>query len=279
MIKSKQLSLNDIYAGCIDSFENDKPKFLSMLEKLLDIYSLIPYSFRIHFKNHTRRPHEYGLRAFVSSLIIQRIFSIQTDSLLIVFLKYSRQLREYCGFDKVKDASKFTRFKQNFKDVLKNMFDNLVDLTEPICQDIDSELASMTIFDTSGIEASVKENNPKFLNNLISTLKTWKKAKGLDDSYDPYKAAYSSMPKHAKSNSAVKQMYINGHFCYSYKFGLITNGFGIVRDINCYNENYYLEHPQIEVLKKEKSPDEINHHQILRLLYQAYPISLKNTHQ
>jgi hypothetical protein len=64
------------------------------------------------------------------------------------------------------------------------------------------------------------------------------------------------MPTHAESDPAIKQMYINGHFCYSYKFGLITNGLGIVRDINFYDEKYYLEHPEIEVSKKDDSPDE-----------------------
>jgi hypothetical protein len=136
------------------------------------------------------------------------------------------------------------------------MFDALVDLTEPICQDIDSKLASMTIFDTSGIEAYVQENNPKFINALIKRLKAWKAAKGLDASYDPYKAAYGSMPTHAEADPAIKQMYINGHFCYSYKFGMITNGLGIVRDLNFYDENYYLEHPEIQVSKKDDSPDE-----------------------
>ena len=210
----------------------------------------------MHFKNHTGRPREYPLSAFILSLIIQRIFSIQTDSLLIVFLKYSRELREFCGFDKVPDASKSTRFKQDFKDDLKTMFDGLVDLTEPICQEIDSELASMTIFDTSGIEAYVHENNPKFINALIKRLKTWKTANGLDDSYDPYKAAYGSMPAHSEADPAIKQMYINGHFCYSYKFGMITNGLGIVRDINFYDEKYYLQHPEIQVSRKEDSSDE-----------------------
>ena len=256
MNKPKQLSLNDIYAGCLESFENDKPKFLSMLDEHLDINSLIPLSFRMHFRNHTGRPREYPLSAFILALIIQRIFSIHTDSLLIIFLTYSRELREFCGFDKVPDASKFTRFKQNFKDDLKTMFDSLVDLTEPICQGIDSKLASMTIFDTSGIEAYVQENNPKFINALIKKLKAWKATKGLDDSYDPYKAAYASMPTHAEADPAIKQMYINGHFCYSYKFGMITNGLGIVRDINFYDENYYLEHPEIQVSKKDDSPDE-----------------------
>ena len=115
MIKWKQLSLNDIYADCLKSFENDKPRFLSMLEEHLDIDALIPLSFKMHFKNHTGRPREYSLTAFILALIIQRIFSIHTDSLLIVFLKYSRELREFCGFDKVPDASKFTRFIQDFK--------------------------------------------------------------------------------------------------------------------------------------------------------------------
>ena len=38
-------------------------------------------------------------------------------------------------------------------DEIVPMFDHLVDLTEPICQSLDPALASMTIFDTSGIEA------------------------------------------------------------------------------------------------------------------------------
>ena len=48
------------------------------------------------------------------ALIIQRLLSIPTGSLLLVFLHYSRHLREFCGFTKVPDASKITRFKQDF---------------------------------------------------------------------------------------------------------------------------------------------------------------------
>ena len=160
----------------------------------------------------------------LKALLIQRIFSIPTDTLLIVFLKYSQELRDFCGFDVVPDGSKFTRFKQDFLSDLQSMFDHLVDLTEPICQNLDSALASMTIFDISGIEAWVTENNPKYANRIIKQLKAFKKSHNLDDSYDPYKAAYGSMPTHAASNQAIQQMYINGHFCYAYKFGIITNG-------------------------------------------------------
>ena len=114
----------------------------------------------------------------------------------------------------------------------------------------------MTIFDTSGIEAFVTENNPKYANRIIKQLKNFKKTCGLDDSYDPYKAAYGSMPTHASANPAIQQMYINGHFCYAFKFGIITNGLGIVRDISFYNKDFLKAHPNIIVEKKSDSPDE-----------------------
>ena len=64
------------------------------------------------------------------------------------------------------------------------------------------------------------------------------------------------MPSHAASNPAIQQMYINGHFCYAYKFGIITNGLGIVRDITFYNKDFLKAHPDIVVEKKSDSPDE-----------------------
>ncbi|NBI56710.1 hypothetical protein D3Z53_01205 [Lachnospiraceae bacterium] len=67
----------------------------------------------------------------------------------------------------------------------------MVDYTEPICQLIDSSLASMLTFDTSGIELYVSENNPKTLNSLISRLKSYYKG---NPDIDPYKLAYGLMP-------------------------------------------------------------------------------------
>ena len=78
-------------------------------------------------------------------------------------------------------------------------------------------------------------------------MKSFKKANGLADSFDPYKAAYSSMPSHAAANPAIQQMYINGHFCYAFKFGILTNGLGIVRDISFYNKDFLDAHPDIVV--------------------------------
>lgn len=256
ILTHKQLSLAEIYSDCSNIFENDKHHFLSLLESNLNLGEFIPFTFRNRFYASTGRPRKYSLHAMLWALILQRIFSIPTDTLLITFLKFSKELRDFCGFDKVPDTSKITRFKQDFLPDLQSMFDNLVDVTEPICQQIDEFKASMTIFDTSGIEAFVTENNPKFANRIINQLKTYKKVMGLSDSYDPYKAAYGSMPSHASSNQEIKQLYINGHFCYVYKFGMITNGLGIVRDISFYNNDFLNTHPDIVVDKKTDSPDE-----------------------
>ena len=111
----------------------------------------------------------------------------------------------------------------------------------------------MTIFDSSGIEAFVTENNPKYANRIIKQLKAYAKAQGFDKSYDPYKAAYGSMPSHASANPEIKQLYINGHFCYVFKFGIVTNGLGIIRHISFYNKNFKASHPDI-VLKRNPIP-------------------------
>ena len=256
MITYKQLTLAEIFEDCQNKFDNDKYQFLSLLDEVINLDEIVPVSFISHFHASTGRPRRHQLYPMLKALLLQRIFSIPTDTLLIVFLKYSQELRDFCGFDVVPDASKFTRFKQDFLLDLQSMFDRLVDLTEPICQKLDPSLASMTIFDTSGIEAWVTENNPKYANRIIKQLKAFKKSHKLGDSYDPYKAAYGSMPPHAASNQAIQQMYINGHFCYAYKFGILTNGLGIVRDITFYNKDFLNAHPDIVVEKKSDSPDE-----------------------
>lgn len=256
MITYKQLSLADFFTDCQNKFDNDKYEFLSMLDETINLDEIVPVSFISHFHAATGRPRKHLLYPMLKALLLQLIFSIPTTSLLIVFLKYSQELRDFCGFDVVPDASKFTRFKQDFLLDLQSMFDHLVNLTEPICQRIDKEKASMLLFDTSGIEAWVTENNPKYANRIIRQLKSFKKAHDLDDSFDPYKAAYGSMPSHSSANPAIQQMFINGHFCYAFKFGIITNGLGIVRDISFYNKNFLDSHPDILIGKKSDSPDE-----------------------
>lgn len=149
MITYNQLSLADIFSDCQEIYDSDKPQFLSLLQQYIDLDEIVLASFRKHFYASTGRTRKYPLNAFLWALIIQRIFSIPTDFLLLVFLHYSRHLLEFCGFDKVPDASKITRFKQDFLEDIQTVFERLVDLTEPICQNIDPSKAAMTVFDIS----------------------------------------------------------------------------------------------------------------------------------
>ena len=256
MITHHQMTLADVFTETQEIFESDKPEFLKLLESTIDLYEIVPASFRHRFYAATGRPREYQLTSLLWALIIQRIFSIPTDSLLLTFLSYSNDLREFCGFTKVPDASKITRFKQEFTDDLQMFFDSLVDLTEPIMQEIDANKASMAIFDTTGLEAYVTENNPKYANQKIRQLKVWAKTAGLGDSFDPYKATYGSMPTHASANKEIKQQYLNGHFCYAYKAGVLTNGLGIIRAIEFYDKDYFDAHPEIQLVQKTDIPDE-----------------------
>jgi len=251
--KQKQLLLTDVFIDCQELLIEQSPTFFQLLEKHINIRDFIPNSFFLKFYHRIGRNRVYPLVGFLSSLIIQKIFSIPTDSMLILLLTICKELRDFCGFDNIPDAPLFTRFKQEFISEIEKMFFRMVDFTEPICQAIDASLAQMLTFDTSGIELYVKENNPKTLNSLIKNLKSYYKDK---PDVDPYKMAYGLMPPHAASSPDAKQQYINGHFCYADKFAILTNGLGIVRHIAFLDDNFKIAHPELSVDKKSDSPDE-----------------------
>ena len=251
--KFHQISLKETFSECQDLFIDDAPSFFQLLDEHLDLESFIPDSFFNAFYRSLGRKRLYPLSGFLAALILQKIFSIPTDSLLILFLNLCKELRDFCGFHKVPDAPLFTRFKQDFLPFIEEMFHQLVDFTEPICLAIDSSLAQMLTFDTSGIELYVTENNPKTLNALIRRLKAYYKD---NPEVDPYMMAYGLMPSQAASSPHAKQQYINGHFCYADKFAILTNGLGIIRHITFLDDDFKQLHPEIPVVKKSDSPDE-----------------------
>lgn len=251
--KYHQISLKETFSDCQDMFMDDVPSFFQLLEQHLDISLFIPQSFYNAFYQKLGRSRLYSLTGFLSALILQKIFSIPTDSLLILFLNLCKEFRDFCGFSKVPDAPLFTRFKLGFADHIELMFHQMVDYTEHICQQIDSSLAQILTFDTSGIELYVTENNPKTLNALIRKLKAYYKD---NPDVDPYKMAYGLMPSQAASCPDAKQQYINGHFCYADKFAILTNGLGIIRHIAFLDNDFKAAHPEMPVEKKSDSPDE-----------------------
>lgn len=252
-IKYHQITLKETFSDCQDMFMDDVPSFFQLLEQHLDISLFIPQSFYNAFYQKLGRSRLYPLTGFLSALILQKIFSIPTDSLLILFLNLCKEFRDFCGFSKVPDAPLFTRFKLGFEKHIELMFQQMVEYTEPICQQIDSSLAQILTFDTSGIELYVHENNPKTLNALIRKLKAYYKD---NPDVDPYKMAYGLMPSQTDSSPDAKQQYINGHFCYADKFAILTNGLGIIRHISFLDEDFKSSHPEMSVAKKSDSPDE-----------------------
>lgn len=253
-IKYHQIVLSDIFSDCQNKLIDDSPSFFQLLSEHFDLDEFIPPEFHSAFYHSLGRKRTYSLNAFLSAFILQKIFSIPTDSLLLLFLRLCRELREFCGFTKVPDAALLSRFKHDFEPYIELMFQRMVDYTQPICQLIDASLAQMLTFDTSGIELYVTENNPKTLNALIKKLKTYYKD---NPDIDPYQMAYGLMPSQAASSPNAKQMYINGHFCYADKFAILTNGLGIVRHIAFLDDDSFKSaHPDLIVEKKADSPDE-----------------------
>lgn len=249
--KYAQMSLFDTYREVADSYDKDKPKFFRLLDEAIDWEALIPPRFYVAFYQKMGRPRKYGLVAFLKAFVLQRIFGYIADSQLLITLRHSREMREFCGFEKVPDAAKLTRFKQEFQVYIGEVFEKLVEITEPICREMDAELADCLIFDTTGIESYVAENNPKFMNSKLNQAKTIAKN---DPGFNPYIGVYSLMPDEAAANSNVKRQYVNGHFCYAQKVGILTNGLGIVRHVDLFDEHFKEAHPEMPVDKREDDP-------------------------
>ena len=75
MIAHTQLSMKDLFSECESLFEQDKPAFLSLLQKTIHLESLAPYSFIYHFYKPTGRPRTYSLFSMLWALILQKLFS------------------------------------------------------------------------------------------------------------------------------------------------------------------------------------------------------------
>ncbi len=247
-----QMSLFDTYKDVAASMEEDKPKLFRLLDEYIDWDTIVPARFYMAFYQNTGRPRTYPLVAFLKSLVLQKIFGYVNDNVLLVTLRHSREMRDFCGFQKVPDAAKLTRFKQDFLPYIMEVFERLVDLTEPICQGMDAELADSLIYDTTGIESYVAENNPKFFSSKLRQAKMMAKT---NPDTNPYQAVYGLLPDCACANPEVKQQYINGHFCYAQKAGILTNGLGIVRHIAFFDDEFKKAHPELPIDKRTDNPD------------------------
>ena len=66
---------------------------------------------------------------FRSGFFIKNILGIKEDKLFLTILKFSKELRDFCDFTKLPDATQLSRFKTKFCDNIAQLFENLVDIT------------------------------------------------------------------------------------------------------------------------------------------------------
>lgn len=230
MIQLKnQIHLCDVFEEVEDYFKEDKPKFIKLFEEYIDLNVLIPQTFFSAYYSSTGHPRDYSLSSMLIALIVQKILGLSETKTFLNILSLSKELRSLCNFSKIPHESQFSRFKTDFITNIQDFFNHLVDITEPICQQLNSKLSKIIIADTTGINTYAKENNPKFFETL---LRTGKSAKKVNSTVNPYKFACSKMPKETYANPEIKLSYINGHFCYAIKATTLVNGLGIIRHID-----------------------------------------------
>jgi hypothetical protein len=233
----------------LNNLSFQKPvKFIELLKKHFDVSAFIPESFTNNYYSNLGSDRKFKLSSVLSALFIMHIFNIPTSSLLCIFLSFSTNIRDFCQFgNDVPDDSFFSRFKTSFEKDIANMFNSMVPHIIEICCQIDNQLpdtspnkglSSTLIYDTSGLKPKVKENNPKTLVSEINKMKTFAKIVNNKD-FNPYAAAYNNMPKYSETNPNIKLDFVNGHFGYFYKFGILTNGFGIPLRIHFFDEEFY----------------------------------------
>jgi len=237
-ISAKQITFSNISTKFKKFFNQNQNNLLSLLDEFIDISDFIPFSFYRKYYSKFGRKRDFTLESMINAFIIKNIFSIPTVDLLIIFLQTSSELRDFCGFSTVPNKSQFSRFKSSYFENLNDLFHNLVDITQDLSEAVSPFLASILISDTTGFEAYVKENNPKFYQSYLRKAKAYAKKINKDNkesSFDIEKYAQSQMPKFASSNNDAKLAFLNGHFNYYLKCIIATNGLGVVRDINFYN--------------------------------------------
>ncbi len=166
-VSDKQLNLCDISTDFDKFYNQNQSNLLDLLNQFINISEFIPFSFYQKYYSHFGRKRDFSLESMLSAFILKNILSIPSIDLLISLLHISSEMRKFCGFLKIPDKSQFSRFKLNFLDNLNDLFNNLVDVTEEISKEINPFLASILITDTTGFEAYVTENNPKFYQSQL----------------------------------------------------------------------------------------------------------------
>ena len=229
MFRSQQISFFDTFTNLTTLAETNVTRLFKLIAGHINLSPFITPEFHsAYYKKYGRR-HKTALLSFLNALLVKNIFKLPTIPALINFINSSPDCAAFCNLSVAPDETKFSFFTTHFSSHIKTLFDSMVEFILPITQDINFKKASSLLFDTTGVIANVRENNPKFVNVQI---KSAKKLKKNNPAFDPYAYVYSHMPKTASaSDCTVSLSYVNGFFAYAHRFGIVTNALGIPLDI------------------------------------------------
>jgi len=73
------VSFFDTYEDVLSIAEDDKPKFIKLLEEHINLVELIPTELRYAFYRRFGRPREYSLESFIRFLLLQKILGVHID--------------------------------------------------------------------------------------------------------------------------------------------------------------------------------------------------------
>lgn len=265
----KQMSF-DNQISKIGALPNSDPvKFIELLKTYFDISTFIPQSFYDAYYSSSTNSREYSLESMLSILLLSHFFKFASIPNFLLVLIFSVEIREFCRLpdNKVPTESVISKFKTSFDKELLKLFNNVSQHVMDVFTEFNDSLPNNSplkglseelIYDTTGLKPKVKENNPKTIATEVKNQTNYKHFLEQKDapnakSFNAYLAAYKSLPKSASSNSAIRLDYANGHFGYFYKYGMLTNGFGIPLHIHFLDEEFYNSLPnEFDTMEEQK---------------------------
>ena len=255
----EQLSFEEQISKVTALPKNNPEKFIDIMEAHFDLPTFIPKRFYRAYYSSQTNDREYTLESMLSMLLLMQFFHYASVPNFIVLLTFSPKIREFYRLPggKIPDESCISKFKTAFDKELKELFENVALHVMNIFTEYNASLpedspkkglSEEIIYDTTGLKPKVKENNPKTTSSEIRKQSKYKDYLlnngdvGSKD-FNVYEAAYANLPKTASANPAIKLDYANGHFGYFYKFGIISNGFGVPLHIHFLDDDFYKSLP------------------------------------
>ena len=231
-LATNQITFFDLDHDIDDLTSGQSFAIFELFDEFVHLENLIPFSFYKAYYSRNGRNHDFPLEGMLKAIIIAQLIGIPSTNLLILFIQISSEFRRFLHFPRAPHKSQFSRFKTTYHHEINLLFHNLVDFTDAYAHTANEFLADILITDTTGFEYYVRENNPKFFQNILSTAKNYAKTLPNDTTFNIEKYAQGKMPKASAVNPDAKSTFLNGHFGYYRKGVITTNGFGLIRDIN-----------------------------------------------